>query len=210
MSHTSDPFLLAIHGLRLKGFAEASTVGALYGKTESDTAAQLSTAADSELVTHREGRMSGWSLTPAGRTREEQLLAEELDAVGGRSLVQSGYDRFLQLNASMLEVCTRWQVKDLESQELNDHSDPAYDAEVIAELAALDDGVQPILSELVEVLERFNIYPDRFSFALDKLRGGDNDWFTKPIMESYHTVWFEMHEDLLATLGIDRASEGAH
>jgi len=26
-------------------------------------------------------------------------------------------------------------------------------------------------------------------------------------MSSYHTVWFELHEDLLATLGIDRASE---
>lgn len=210
MSHSSDPLLLALHGLRLKGFAEAAVVGNLYGKTETETSAQLTKAAQSELATHREGRMSGWSLTPAGRTAEEQLLSDELDAAGARQLVQSAYDRFLALNGSMLEVCTRWQVKDLDAQELNDHSDPAYDAGVIAELAALDDGVQPILTELVAVLDRFNIYPERFSFALDKLRGGDNEWFTKPIMESYHTVWFEMHEDLLATLGIDRASEGAH
>ncbi len=210
MSHSSDPLLLALHGLRLKGFAEAAVVGALYGMAEAETTAQLSRAAESELVIHREGRMSGWSLTPAGRTTEERLLAEELDAAGARQLVRSGYDRFLELNGSMLEVCTRWQVKDQDAQELNDHSDPAYDAGVIAELSALDDGVQPILTELIPVLDRFNIYPERFSFALDKLRGGDNDWFTKPIMESYHTVWFEMHEDLLATLGIDRASEGAH
>ncbi len=26
-------------------------------------------------------------------------------------------------------------------------------------------------------------------------------------MESYHTVWFELHEDLLVTLDIDRADE---
>jgi hypothetical protein len=38
---------------------------------------------------------------------------------------------------------------------------------------------------------------------------GDHDWFTKPILASYHTVWFELHEDLLATLGLDRASETA-
>jgi hypothetical protein len=26
-------------------------------------------------------------------------------------------------------------------------------------------------------------------------------------MPSYHTVWFELHEDLLTTLGLERASE---
>jgi hypothetical protein len=28
------------------------------------------------------------------------------------------------------------------------------------------------------------------------------------MIASYHTVWFEMHEDLLSTLGIERGSEG--
>ena len=37
---------------------------------------------------------------------------------------------------------------------------------------------------------------------------GDSDWFTKPMIASYHTVWFEMHEDLLCTLGIERGAEG--
>jgi hypothetical protein len=30
------------------------------------------------------------------------------------------------------------------------------------------------------------------------------------VIDSYHTVWFELHEDLLSTLGIERASEGVH
>ena len=210
MSTSSQPMLLALHGLRLKGFAEAKVVGALYGRSEADTVVELTKAAEAEFVMHREGRMSGWTLTPAGRSENERLLAEELDAIQGRDAVQSGYERFLELNGTMLEVCTRWQVTDADAQTLNDHSDPAYDAAVIGELAGLDDGVQPILAHLVGDLDRFGIYADRFSFALDKLRGGDNEWFTKPIMESYHTVWFELHEDLLATLGIDRASEGAH
>ncbi len=29
------------------------------------------------------------------------------------------------------------------------------------------------------------------------------------MIESYHTVWFELHENLLATLGIQRAREQA-
>jgi hypothetical protein len=29
------------------------------------------------------------------------------------------------------------------------------------------------------------------------------------MIASYHTVWFELHEDLLCTLGIERSSEGS-
>ena len=36
---------------------------------------------------------------------------------------------------------------------------------------------------------------------------GDGDWFTKPTIDSYHTVWFELHENLLSTLGIERGHE---
>ena len=35
------------------------------------------------------------------------------------------------------------------------------------------------------------------------------EWFTRPMIDSYHTVWFELHENLLATLGIERAREQA-
>ena len=38
---------------------------------------------------------------------------------------------------------------------------------------------------------------------------GEVDWFTRPTIPSYHSVWFELHENLLATLGIDRAQEAS-
>ena len=49
---------------------------------------------------------------------------------------------------------------------------------------------------------------DDLRSALERLVDGDTDWFTKPTIPSYHTVWFELHEDLLVTLGIERSSEG--
>jgi hypothetical protein len=33
---------------------------------------------------------------------------------------------------------------------------------------------------------------------------GDRAAFTAPLVESYHTVWFELHQDLLLTLGRQR------
>jgi hypothetical protein len=41
------------------------------------------------------------------------------------------------------------------------------------------------------------------------VRAGDKEWFTGPLVDSYHTVWFELHEDLMATLGLERATEEA-
>jgi hypothetical protein len=185
-------------------------VADLVGLDESVVTAELQTAAASDFVMFRDGRRTGWALKPAGRVENERLLAGELDASGNRDVVQQAYDRFLTLNGTMLAVCTRWQVKDADAQELNDHTDADYDAAVMAELAELDAGVQPICAELAGALDRFDVYAPRFDHALEQLRNGELDWFTKPVMESYHTVWFELHEDLLATLGIDRASEKAH
>ncbi len=210
MTIQSSPALLALHGLRLKGFAEASVIAELVGLDEAVVTAELERAAESDLTMFREGRRTGWALKPAGRVENERLLAEELDAVGRRELVQQCYELFLALNGQMLAVCTRWQVKDQDAKELNDHTDADYDAAVIAELAELDAGVQPICADLARALPRFGVYAPRFDIALEKLGAGELEWFTKPIMESYHTVWFELHEDLLATLGINRADEKAH
>ncbi len=210
MSHSSSPAVLALLGLRLKGFAPAEQVAALVGLSEATVEAVLQEASASDEAVFRDGRRTGWALKPDGRARVEQLLLEELDETGCRRLAESAYDRFLALNGTMLQVCTNWQVKDADAQVLNDHEDPAYDEAVIADLCKLDDAVQPICAELAAELGRFSIYSNRFSAALAKVQSGDRDWFAAPIKESYHTVWFELHEDLLATLGIDRATEKAH
>ena len=35
----------------------------------------------------------------------------------------------------------------------------------------------------------------------------DAEWITSPTRDSIHTIWFELHEHLLATLGRDRTTE---
>jgi len=43
--------------------------------------------------------------------------------------------------------------------------------------------------------------------ASHALVAGEHTWLTRPTVDSYHTVWFELHEDLLATLGRTRSDE---
>ncbi len=63
------------------------------------------------------------------------------------------------------------------------------------------------VGRLAEALERFGGYGERLAHAVDQVQAGEKDWFTKPTIDSYHTVWFELHENLLATLGVERGKE---
>ncbi len=209
MAESSNHELLTLHSLRLKGFIDAAEAAELAGLEQSIVDAQLAAFAEQELVVHREGRVSGWQLTAEGRAKGEALLAEELDTAGVRDQVADAYRRFLESNQSFLSICTDWQVRVIDGEQaLNDHTDADYDASVIEALAGTDVVVQPIVADLAAALDRFSSYGPRFADRLAKVKSGDTDWFTKPMIDSYHTVWFELHENLLATLGIERAKEG--
>jgi hypothetical protein len=104
-------------------------------------------------------------------------------------------------------VCTDWQVRD---EEPNDHADAEYDAKVLTRLRDVDDGVDGVLADLAALLDRYGTYRPRFDAALARIDAGEREWFTKPLIDSYHTIWFELHEDLLSTLGLERSQEAVH
>jgi hypothetical protein len=152
--------------------------------------------------------MTGWSLSAEGRREGERLLTAELDAAGARPAIESGYEAFLGLNGELLAVCTDWQVVEgVGESVLNDHGDPERDESVLARLDDLHEQAVPVADGLAVALGRFGGYTDRLSAARSRVRSGETDWLTKPMIDSYHTVWFELHEDLLATLGRERSQE---
>ena len=204
----TDPALLVLHTLRLKSFVDADVVANAARLADSVAAQALEQLNADGFVSYRNGRISGWSLTTAGRIEGERRLAEELDAAGSRAVVTAAYQRFVALNRQFLGACTRWQLRAEDGTHfVNDHSDASYDASVIAELDEIDDAVQPICQDLAAAIPRFGYYNGRFAAARVRVHAGEHDWFTKPVIDSYHTVWFELHENLLATLNLERADE---
>jgi len=213
-SHVSTPDLLVVQALRVKGFVQAAEVAVATGLDTGDIETLLSGLADAGHARHREGRMSGWMLTPEGRVHGEVLLAAELETTGTRSAIEGAYRDFLEANQSFLGLCTDWQLRPDPGSPagapiVNDHADPAHDAAVIARLGDADRVVQEVCNDLAGVLVRFDSYGARFAEALARVRAGEVEWFTRPLIDSYHTVWFELHENLLATLGIERVRERA-
>jgi hypothetical protein len=205
MAHPSEERFLVLHGLRMRGFGEPGPIAAVVGLDEDVVADNLAKLQAEDLVLRRDGRLAGWALNPLGREEQERLAQLDLAAAGAGAVVREGYERFLAVNAELLGVCTDWQVRDGAP---NDHTDAAYDAAVIGRLRAIDEAIRPVVADLAEALDRYGHYAQRFAAALARLEAGELEWFTKPLIDSYHTVWFELHEDLLSTLGLERSKEG--
>ena len=89
----------------------------------------------------------------------------------------------------------------------NDHTDLRYDWSVVDRLKALDERAGAVVRRLARAVPRFARYRPRLRDALRQVEGGGHEWFTSPRIDSYHTVWMQMHEDLLTTLGLRREDE---
>ncbi len=208
MSLLTEPRLQLLTALLVKSVAEPGDLALATGVEVSLVEGMLRAEEARGLVGQREGVLRGWALTEEGRAEVARLLCEERALPGVRSGVRDAYQRFMDLNPRLLGVCTRWQVRSSGGAEVvNDHSDPAYDEGVALELVELNEEVRPVLGDLAGLLGRFAGYRPRLDGALERVRAGAPDWFSSPRVDSYHSVWFELHEDLLATLGMQRSDE---
>jgi hypothetical protein len=212
MGHASDPHFVVLHALKIKGFAESDVLTELTGFDHPTVTSHLDLARDTGLALRREGRICGWALTPEGRARHGELLEADLVAAGDsvQSTLSEAYQRFSGLNGRFKVVCTDWQLRPSGGQHVpNDHLDEEYDHAVIATLGAINDAVQPLCEEMAASLPRMRPYGGRLAAAHAKLVGGDRDAFTRPLANSYHDIWMELHEDLIATLKLARTAADA-
>ena len=208
MPYPSDPRLVVLHTLAVKGVSSVEGLPTATALPVTHVVALLEELREAGSVEHREGVPAGWSLTRGGRTERDVLLADELDVAGARTAVEAAYHRFRPINDELLAACTAWQLRDTEDAALaNDHADADYDGAVVRRLVDLDARARPVLADLAAVLARFGAYRPRLDHARRRVVAGEGDWFTRPLIDSYHTVWFELHQDLLDTLGIERGGE---
>jgi hypothetical protein len=195
---------LVLHTLRCIGFAGLARVSEATGLPEPDAESELIDLAVAGLVTRIPGDLGGWGLTEAGRAADAERISDDLDAAGARTAVTEAYDDFLVLNPEVLDLCTAWQMRSVDGvARPNDHTDRAYDARVLELFGAFDERAGVVCANLSAAMPRFQRYRARLTDALARARSGEVDYLTDS-MASYHTVWFQLHEDLLTTLGIPR------
>ena len=207
VSSGSDPGFQVLHRLRILGSAQPDRLAEATGLSQETVGPLLDGLRRESLAQRREGRVTGWSLTPAGREEHAGSLAAGAPSIESGAALDAGYRRFLPLDREFKAICTAWQLRDAGTLMANDHTDRVYDGRVLARLRRLHSELQPLLAEITRSLTRFGAYSGRFSTAFRRVVEGETDALTRPLTGSYHDVWMEFHEDLLLTLGRERGSE---
>ncbi|RKO25341.1 hypothetical protein D7Z96_05900 [Pseudarthrobacter phenanthrenivorans] len=199
MTRTSSTRLLVLHAVRVLGYAPSGRIAGRTGLPAvlvEETLAQLD--ADGMVSWACFGDDGGWSVTEAGKTHGEHLLAAELDESGARAAAGDALERFGPLNSLVTAACTRWQLTELGLAR------PAAGLdEVLADLNLAAAALALIEADLTLHLGRFRGYHSRFAAAVRHAQE-EPQWVNGIERDSAHRVWFELHEDLLATLGMSR------
>ncbi|MBV8788793.1 MAG: MarR family transcriptional regulator [Mycobacterium sp.] len=191
--------LAVLQAVRLKGRVRPADLAATLGSEIGDITAiveQLSAAG--LLATGATVQISN-----SGRAALQELLAEERAGIDPAAMT-AAYQDFRAVNAEFKSLVTDWQLKGGPNGTPNTHDDAEYDAAVLARLGDVHASVAPIIEKAAAQLPRLSGYATKLSAALDKVKAGDTAWLTRPLIDSYHTVWFELHEELINAVGLTR------
>lgn len=191
--------LTVLQAIRLKGRVSPGDVAATLNEDPASVAATVAELVDMRLVT--EGKTL--RITPDGRERLNTLLAEERSNIDHDAMA-ANYDDFRAVNLDFKALVSDWQLKDGQP---NAHDDADYDRAVLARLDEVHERTVPIITATARQLPRLTNYVDKLAAALTKVKAGDTAWLTRPIIDSYHTVWFELHEELIVASGLTREQE---
>jgi pyruvate,orthophosphate dikinase len=83
-------------------------------------------------------------------------------------------------------------------------------ADVAARLTAFHAGAAPLAEEAAGLAPRLAPYGPRLAHAAGAVAAGDVRYVAHPLVDSYHSVWFELHEELLHLAGLSRADLAGH
>lgn len=192
-----------LNAVALKKMASASVVAKVVGSDTADVETAFERLAEQGLVVVANG--SALPTDAAEPALAEAAIRFYAD-VRSDALIASLVEKFEVVNSHFLKTMSSWQLIDVGGRKIaNNHTDSAYDDKVIFRLGRLIQQLQPLLSALAEHDRRFSTYARRFAATTHAIDRGQHDLVSSPTADSVHNIWFEFHEDLLRTLGRERA-----
>jgi len=150
-----------------------------------------------------------YQLTADGKAFGQEMMSADRQS-WGQEQAAAALDALVPFDQRMKDVVTRWQMREFKgTQILNDHTDAAHDAAVLEAFDALHREASEWLRSLSAGLARLADYATRLDRAAKLVAGGDHNYLASPRVDSYHSAWFELHEDLIILAGRTREEEAA-
>jgi pyruvate,orthophosphate dikinase len=196
----------ALRVIAIKGFAQFPALSdALLSTPEA-----VQPVADQLVIDGLAATVAGaYRLTDAGAARAAELLADEQSRWGTEAAV-AALDALLALDHRVKDTVTAWQLRDDPSGQVpNDHADVNYDRSVLERLGALHVDASAWLTPLRTAWPRIAGYGIRLDRAAEAAAAGDGRFVASPRVDSYHGIWFELHEELIRLAGRTREGEAA-
>jgi pyruvate,orthophosphate dikinase len=195
-----------VRTLAIKGYVTSDMLAPALG-VSADVAGERLDRLAADGIAKDSGGM--FSLTDDGKALGVEMIAADRE-VWGAANAEAALDGFLALDGRMKIIVTAWQMKEVDAEQvLNDHADADYDAEVLGRLAELAADARAWITPCIDGLPRLVAYATRLDGAAEAAAGGDGMYIASPRVDSYHGVWFELHEDLIRLAGKTREEEVA-
>jgi hypothetical protein len=193
---------LAMHGAAIKKHGDAAQIASVSGLPAAVVEAELARAVANGRIAEAGGK---YLLTPAG----QMILMGEYSRFYADLRSDQGfgaaYARFELINRDLKQLITDWQTVEVGGQRItNDHTNREHDARIIDRLGALHERFEPVLKSLTTTVPRLQHYARGLVHALERAEAGDVTWVSEVKIDSYHTLWFELHEELLRLIGRQR------
>ena len=193
---------LILHGLAIKKYADADAVAEIIGMDPARVAEVLRESVARGRVLETNGK---YSLAPTTRVSLTADYSRHCSDLRQNREFVATHEEFERVNTALKALITDWQIMEVAGSSVtNDHSDKAYDSQIIDRLGNLHERADRILTKFATHLPRLQVYRDKLANALDHAEDGSIEWVSDARIESYHTLWFELHEDLLCMLGRTR------
>lgn len=193
--------LKVLQAVRLKGEVSPADLAATVDEDPATVAQAIAAGGEAGLLVPAGRKLK---LSPDGRSRLEWLLQQERSGID-RASMAAAYEEFRCANADFKVVVSDWTLRDGEP---NTHADADYDARVLARLAQVHARLLAVIATAGQQIPRLRGYADKLEAALQKIQDGDTVWLAEPVVDSYHTVWFELHEELLLAAGVSPDRDG--
>ena len=193
---------LVLHGIAVKKYATVEDIGSVTALDPAVVASLVNEAVAKGRASEANGK---YLLTPIGQVTLKSSYSKVYGRLRKDAEFLSAYETFEQINNDLKQAITDWQTVEVGGQMVpNDHGDEDYDAAVIDRIGNIHERVERVLDRLGAQESRLAIYGEKLLLALERAEDGDISWVSDATIESYHTVWFELHEDLLRIIGRER------
>jgi hypothetical protein len=181
--------------LTVKGAAGVTSLSNAVGLHENYVLTALERLRQQGLIVLRQyGTVSRYVCSRYGTARVARTIVPHYSEAYPIARRQALYQRFTEVNLRFKEVVTSIQLESVGQGALSWKS--------IMALARINSEARDILDTMSNLGHRYIGYMRRLGRAHAKIEQGNLSYLAASEVDSYHSIWFEWHEDLIITFAL--------